>query len=90
MKRMPDNAREILLYLIVPAVALLGLGFSCGYLAGQRTAPIVQYVVPEREEPIRSYIISQRKAGMHEWEHIRIEEYIEDIEFVERKWRVTE
>ena len=76
--------------LIVFAAGLFIAGFIPGLFVGRNRAPVVQYVVPEREEPIRSYIISQRKAGVHEWEHIRIEEYREDIDFVERKWRVTE
>jgi hypothetical protein len=76
----------LLLSLVLTAVFIVG--FVPGFFSGRASRPLVQYIAPEREEPIRSYIISQRKAGMDEWEHIRIEEYLTDIEFVERRWGV--
>jgi hypothetical protein len=77
-------------YLFLAAVltAVFIVGFVPGFFSGRASRPLVQYVAPERDEPIRSYIISQRRAGMDEFIHIRVEEYLTDIEFVERRWEV--
>lgn len=84
MKRTSEYGREILLYIVLPAVALIGLGFLTGYITGQRRAPIVQYL--SQPTPDREYVIKQQKAGTDEYIYILVKEYVTDIEFVANSW----
>ena len=84
MKRLTEYGREILLYIVLPAVALVGIGFLSGYFAGRQRVPVVQYL--SQPAPDREYVVRQQRAGMDEYIYILTKEYVTDIEFVAHGW----
>lgn len=84
MKLLTEYGREVLIYIVLPVLAFVGIGFLSGYFAGRQRVPVVQYL--SQPTPDREYVVRQQRAGTDEYIYILTKEYVTDIEFVAHGW----